>query len=108
MHGLAGVQVELNKIAARMDEDRSRSDQLLENEPFPAKKSSAELFHERHAQLHRGLCKQEGIALRHDALARRQIERLNAARIASGKPDFARAISPEVGQEQRLARDRAL
>ena len=98
----ARAKSELHEIAAAVDEDRSGSGEPLEDEAFTAEEPGAELLDKRDVELHRGLREQEAVALHEHGLSRREVERLNAARIVRGETHLTIAIRAEVGHEQGL------
>src|SRR2546425_248583 len=51
---LARPEIELDEIAAGVDEDGPGTDEFFENESFASEETRAQLFHQRHSQLHRG------------------------------------------------------
>ena len=102
MQGFTRHENEFDEITAGMYENGSRSDQFLENEPLSTEKAGAEFFDQCDAQLHAGLGEQKRIALRHNALPRREIECLDAPRITSREPDFTGAVRAKVREKQRF------
>src|SRR5260370_17607955 len=99
---LAGGEVELHEIAAGVDEQGARAGELLQNETLTAEEAGAEFPHHGDVELDGRLSEKEGIALRQQRAAGRQVENLYAPGIVAGKADFAGAIRPEIRQKQRF------
>src|SRR5438034_11386183 len=86
-----------------MNENGAGTGKLFEYETFTAKETGAQISHQRHVELHRALREQKCIALRHNALASRQLEGLYLPRVVSRESDFTWAHGVKVRQEQRFS-----
>ena len=97
---LGGLERELDEIAAAVDEDRPRPGEPFQNESLAAEKARPDALDELDVDLDRVLRAQETIALNDHALARGQVKRLDAPRVAPGEAGLPGSIRAEVGPEQ--------
>src|SRR5262249_43408354 len=103
LEDLAGLEVEFHEIPAGVNEHGSGPREFFEDEAFAAEEPRAEFSDQGDVELNRGLGEDEGIALREDGAACRQVEDLNPPGIVPGKADLAWGIGAEIGEEERFA-----
>src|SRR5436190_10752760 len=102
-HRLAGREIELDHVAAAVQEQESVSAQLLQDEAFAAEESRAEAFRERDREIDVADRAEERVPLREDRVAA-QLDRKDLARnrIRQREPSVA-AVAAEDAHEHRLA-----
>lgn len=98
-----GTEVELDKVAACVNENRARADELFKDKAFTAEEARAKTLDQRDRESDRRLGEEKSIALGKDGLARGEIDSLDSAGIAAREADFpARRIGTEIRNKERF------
>ncbi len=98
-----GTEIELDKVAACVDEDRAGANELFKDEAFTAEEARAEPLDQRDRESDRRLCKEKSIALGKDGLPRGEIDSLDSAGVAARESDFpARRIGTKIRNKERF------
>jgi hypothetical protein len=93
LHDLARLEIEVNKVAAGVNENDAGPRELFENEALASKEACTQAPRERDVELHRSFGADEAVALGQKRLAGAKFDGLQLARIAAGKTDLALAAT---------------